>query len=138
MSYHTLINTICTGRRGKFTHHVSYFNIAPKLKKRFTLMHPDFEANLITHIFRKFGSVGRPEVTSFLPLSEAPQKFHTVLSAVHANQRTYSIHSTASSLSMLIYSWNKIFYLLINVLHHHYVIDDVVIQNYCFFCSFSK
>ena len=26
---------------------------------------------------------------------------------------------------MLIFCWNKIFYLLINALHHHYVIDDV-------------
>ena len=29
---------------------------------------------------------------------------------------------------MLIVSWNKAFYLLINVLHHHYVIDDVIIS----------
>ena len=73
-----------------------------------------------------------------LPLSEAPKEFHTVLTTLHAYQRTYSIHSTASLLWMLIFSWNKIFYLLINVLYHHYVIDYVIIQNYCFFCSFSK
>ena len=63
----------------------------------------------------------------FLPLSEAPKEFHTVLSAMHAYQRTYSVHSTASSLSMLIFSWNKIFCLLINVFYHHYVIDEVII-----------
>ena len=34
---------------------LSYFNIAPKRKQSFALMHPDFESNLITHIFRKFG-----------------------------------------------------------------------------------
>ena len=33
---------------------LSYFHIAPKLKKRFAFMHLDFESNLITHIFRKF------------------------------------------------------------------------------------
>ena len=72
-------------------------------------------------------------MTSFLPLSEAHEKFHTaVLTTIHAYQRTYSIHSTASSLLMLIFSWNKIFYLLINVLHYYYyVIEDVIIQNYC-------
>ena len=37
---------------------LSYFNIAPKLKKSFALMHPDFEPNLITHIFRNFGVSG--------------------------------------------------------------------------------
>ena len=67
-------------------------------------------------------------MTLLLPLSEAPEKFYTVLSAMHAYQHTYSIHSTASSLLMLVFCWNKIFYLLINVLHHHYVIDDVIIQ----------
>ena len=39
---------------GKFAP-LSYFNIAPKRKQSFALMHPDFESNLITHIFRKFG-----------------------------------------------------------------------------------
>ena len=33
---------------------------------------------------------------------------------------------------MLIFSWNKIFYLLINVLHHDFIIDDVKIQNFAF------
>ena len=75
---------------------------------------------------------------SFLPLSETPKKFYTVLSTMHAYQRAYSIHCIAYLLSMLICSWNKIIHLLINALHHHYVIDDVVIQNYCFFCCFSK
>ena len=46
---------ICTGGGGKFAPSLSYFNIASKLKKIFALMHPDFESNLITHIFRKFG-----------------------------------------------------------------------------------
>ena len=32
---------------------LSYFNIAPKLNKSFALMHPDFESNLIAHIFKK-------------------------------------------------------------------------------------
>ena len=77
-------------------------------------------------------------MTSFLPLSEAPKDFHTVLSTMHAYQCTYSIHCTAYSLSMLIFSWNKILYLVINALHHHYVVDDVIIQNYCFFCCISK
>ena len=40
---------------GKFAPPLSYFNIAPKRRKTFDLMHPDFESNLITHIFRKFG-----------------------------------------------------------------------------------
>ena len=52
---------------------------------------------------------------------------------MHAYQCAYSIHCTASSLLMLIFDWNKIFYLLINALHHHYVIDDVIIQKDCFF-----
>ena len=78
------------------------------------------------------------EVTSFLPLSEAPNEFHTILSTMHAYQRTYFIHSTASSLSMLIFSWNKIFYLLINELHHHYVINNIIIQNYSYLFCFSK
>ena len=48
------LNPICSGG-GKFAPLLSYFNIAPKRKKSFALMHPDFESNLITHIFRKFG-----------------------------------------------------------------------------------
>ena len=48
------INPICTGG-GKFAPSLSYFNIAPKRKQSFALMHPDFESNLRTHIFRKFG-----------------------------------------------------------------------------------
>ena len=39
----------------KFAPPLSYFNIAPKQKQSFALMHPDFESNLITHIFRNFG-----------------------------------------------------------------------------------
>ena len=104
----------------------------------FALMHPDFELNLIANIFRNFGVSRITGSDVILPLSEAPKKFHTVLSTMHAYQRTYSIHSPASSLFMLVFSWNKIFYLLINVLHHHYVIDVVIIQNYFFFCCFSK
>ena len=46
-------NPICTGGGGKFVPLLSYFNIAPKQKKIFALMHPDFESNLITHIFKK-------------------------------------------------------------------------------------
>ena len=33
---------------------LNYFNIAPKLNKSFALIHPEFESNLIVHIFRKF------------------------------------------------------------------------------------
>ena len=68
-------------------------------------------------------------MTSFLPLSGARKKFYSILSTMFAYQRPYSIHSIASLLSKLTFSWNKIFHLLINVLHHHYVIDDVIIQN---------
>ena len=73
-------------------------------KKSFALMHPDFESNLITHILGSLGSAGQPEVTSFLPLSEAPKEFHAVLSTMHAYQCAYSIHCIAYSLSMLIFS----------------------------------
>ena len=52
-------------------------------------MHPDFESNLVTHIFESLGSAVQPEVTSFFPLSEAPKEFHTVF--IHAYQRTYFI-----------------------------------------------
>ena len=55
-------------------------------------------------------------MTLFLPLPEAPKEFQTVLSTIHAYQRGYSIHFTAYSLSMLIFSWKKIFYLLINAI----------------------
>ena len=40
---------------GKFAPPLSYFDIAPKRKQSFALMYPEFESNLITHIFRKFG-----------------------------------------------------------------------------------
>ena len=53
-AYSKFVNPICTGG-GKFAPPFSYFNIAPKRKQSFALMHPDFESNLITHIFRKFG-----------------------------------------------------------------------------------
>ena len=69
-------------------------------------------------------------MTSFLPLLEARKEFYAVLSTIHAYQCAYSIHCTAYSLSMLIFCWDKIVYLLINALHHHYVIDDVIIQKY--------
>ena len=132
------LNPICNGRGGKFALSLSYFNIASKLKKLFALMHPDFESNLITNISENLGSVGQPEVTSFLSLLEAPKEFYAIFSTVHAYQTSYSIHCTVYSLSMLIFCCNKLFYLLINALHHHYVIDDVIIQKCCFFCCFSK
>ena len=72
-------------------------------------------------------------MTSFLCLLETPKEFCAVLSTMHAYQCTYSIHCTAYSLSILTFSWNEMFYLLINALHHHYVIDDVINQKYCFF-----
>ena len=58
-------------------------------------------------------------MTSFLSLLEAPTEIHAVLSTMHAYQCAYSIHGTAYSLSILIFSWNKIVSLLINALHHH-------------------
>ena len=123
---------------GIFSSSLSYFNIPPKLNKSFALMHPDFQSNLITSFSESLVSAREPVKTSFLPLSEAPKKFHTVLSTMNAYQRFYSIHCTPYSLAMLIFSWNKIFYFLINVLHHDYVIDDVIIQSFCFFICFSK
>ena len=132
------LNPICNGGVGKFAPSLSYFSIASKLKKLFALMHPEFELNLITNIFRKFETAGQPEVTSFLLLLKAPKEFYAILSTMHAYQTSYSIHCTAYSLSMLIFCCNKLFYLLINALHHHSVIDDVIIQKYCFFCCFSK
>ena len=40
------INPICTGGGGgKFVPPLCYFNIAPKRKQSFALMHPDFESN---------------------------------------------------------------------------------------------
>ena len=48
------LNPICT-RGGQICPPFSYFNIAPKRKQSFALMHPGFGSNLITHIFRKFG-----------------------------------------------------------------------------------
>ena len=69
-------------------------------------------------------------MTSFLLLVEARKEFYAVLKTMHAYQCPYSIHCAPYSLLMLIFSWNKIFYLQINVLHHHYVIDDVIIQKY--------
>ena len=50
------------GGGGKICPLLSYFNIAPKLKKSFALMYPEFESNLMTHIFRKFWSAGQPKV----------------------------------------------------------------------------
>ena len=129
-------NRICTWG-GQICPPLSYFNIAPKLTK--VLLWCKWLCIKFNkkHFQKTLGSVGLPEVTSFLRLSDAPKEFHSVLSTMHAYQCTYSNHSTPSSLLMLL-SWNKTFYWLINVLHHHYVIDDVIIQNYCFFCGFSK
>ena len=123
---------------GEFASPLSYFNIAPKLNKRFALMHPDFESNLITHIFRSFevSRITRNDVIFALVRSTEGVSYS--FKQMYAYQSTYSIHSTASSLSMLILSWNKIFYLLINALHHYCVINDVIFQNYCFFCCFSN
>ena len=48
---------------------LSYFNIAPKQNKSFALMHPDFELNLITHIFRNFrvsGTTGSDVIFAFV------------------------------------------------------------------------
>ena len=91
-------------------------------------MHSDFESNLITHIFRNFGV----SETTRSDVIETSKEFYAIWSTMHAYQYAYSIHCTAYSSLLLIFSWNKIFYLLIHALHHHYVIDDVIIQNYCF------
>ena len=125
-------------KRGQICLSLSYFNIAPKLNK--ILLWWSLTLNQIQyHTFSEtLGSAGQPEVTSFLPLSKASKKFHAVLSTMHGYQCAYSIHPTVYSLSMLIFSLNKIFNLLINALHHHYGIDDVKIQNSCFFCCFLK
>ena len=61
-------------------------------------MHTNFETILITHIFRKFEISGTTGSDVILPLSEAPKKFHTVLSTMRAYQCAYSIHCTAYSL----------------------------------------
>ena len=84
------------------------------------------------------GSTAQPEVTSFLRLPEAPKEFHTVLSTIHAFQCAYFIHCTAYSLLTLISSRNNIFYLLINELHHYYVIYDVIIQKNIAFSAVSQ
>ena len=111
----------------KFVPLCSYFNIAPKLNKIFAFMHPDFESNLNnTHFQKLWGQPDNRKLRHFCLCQRHLKEFHTVLSTMHAYQRN-SIHSTASSLLMLIFSWNKTFYLLINVMHHHYVTDDVII-----------
>ena len=51
----TLLNPICTGGGGQICLALSYFNKAPTRKQSYSLIHPDLESNLITHIFRKFG-----------------------------------------------------------------------------------
>ena len=50
-----ILTLFVPGGGGQICRPLSYFNIAPKRKQSFALMHPDFESNLITHIFRKFG-----------------------------------------------------------------------------------
>ena len=57
---------------------------------------------------------------------------------MRAYQRIYAIRSPAFSLLMLIFSGKKIVYLLINVLHYHYVIEDVIIIKYCFSVIFQN
>ena len=67
-------------------------------------MHPDFELNLITQIFKKFGvslTTGSDVISAFVRVTEG---VYTVLSAKHAYMCTYSVHCTAYSLSMLIFS----------------------------------
>ena len=123
-----ILTLLVSGGGGKFVPPLSYFNIAPKLKRSFPLMHPDFESNLIKHIFRKFGVCGTTGSDITFLLLEAPKEFYAVLSTMHAYQCAYSVHCTAYSLSMLIFNWNKVFYLQINALHHYYVIDDGLIQ----------
>ena len=125
-------------RGGKFASSLGYFNIAPKLTQSFALMHPDFKSNLITNIFRQFGVSRTTESDIIFAFVKGTQGVLCYLSTMHAYQTWYYIYCTAYSLSMLIFSWIKMFYFLINALHHHYVIDDVIIQKYCFFCCFSK
>ena len=65
---------------------------------RFQTPHSEF---LPARVFSEsLGSAGKPEVTSFLPLSEPPKEFHTVLSTMHGYQCVYSINCTAYLLSM--------------------------------------
>ena len=54
---------------------LSYFNIASKRKTSFTLMHPDFESNLITHIFRKFGESETPGSDVIFAFLRHPRSF---------------------------------------------------------------
>ena len=89
---------------GKFTSPLSYFIIAPKLKKNFALMHPEFESKLKQTFSKTLGSAGQPKVTSFLLLSEAPKEFYAILSTMHAYQTSYSINCGGYSLSMLIFA----------------------------------
>ena len=91
-------------------------------------MHPEFELNLITHIFRKLGvsRTTRNDAIFAFVRGTCFREFHTVLSTMRAYQCAYSVHYRAYSLPMLIFSWNRIFYLLINALHYHCVIDNVI------------
>ena len=57
----TLVNPICTGRGRQIFPPLTYFNKAPKRKQTYSLIHPELESNLITHIFRKFGVSRAPE-----------------------------------------------------------------------------
>ena len=56
-------------------------------------MHPDFKSNLKHTFSETLGSAGYPEVTTFLSFLEASKEFHTVLSTMHAYQRTWLIYS---------------------------------------------
>ena len=67
-------------------------------------MHPDFEANLATHIFRKFGVSRTSGSDVILSLSKAPKVLRAVFSTMPAYQCAYSIYCTVYSLSMLIFS----------------------------------
>ena len=71
-------------------------------------MHHEFKSNIIKNFSETLGSAEQPEVTSFLPFFWATKEFYAILSTMHAYQTSYSIHCTAYSLSMLIFSWNKI------------------------------
>ena len=82
-------------------------------------MHSEFESNLITHIFRNFGVSGIAGSDVIFSFLGALKEFYAILSLLHAYQCAYFIHCTVYSLSMLIFRWNKIFYLLINAFYHH-------------------
>ena len=89
-------------------------------------MHPDFESNLITHIFRRFGVsriTGSAVIFAFVRgIWGVSDRFkHNACLSTRLCYSWYCLFIVDANPN-----WNKIFYLLINALNHHYVIDDVI------------